>query len=787
MFKFIAKIKNLFSKKTKKSEKNVLSSFIRATIYLTILLAPFFFLPLSSDPLEFSKILLFYLLVLIGMIAWFIQIVIRKEFDFIKTPFNFLVFIFGLVYLLAAIFSANRYNSFWGFSGHFSECFLTTFFFICFFFLIVNNLKSLKEAVKALVFFVISLALIMVFNFCQVFGLDLLARLGWPGTPLFNLLAGSIATLAVFLSTGVPLLLILLMLAQKSLDRIVFTVLLVVDLALIFIIAEPVGIISLIFGLFTLLFFIAWRVQKFSSFWLIIPIILIALSFVFLFLPLDNLLNMNIPSDIQLNGQTTWQVVKNTLADRFLFGVGPQNFYHAFAKYRPVEFNSSALWNFDFVSSGSHWLGQWATLGLLGGLVLFLLVFKYLLRGIWTLMKEQNVAADWFLSIGIFASWIVIFIAGFLLPFNFVLTFLFWFWLALGTIVIYHPQNKIHSSSFDKSGWLVFLSSLVLIILLVVGLGFLYFGGRTLAGEIYYTKASLASIYDFPASQNLQQAKDNLQQIKNLLNQAIKINPNQARYHLALAQALNQEMNLVDKQEELQNLAITSVAEADLGWRYSRGLAGYYRATAEILWPLQQILPQANTSLINAFKEAVALNPNHPYFHLTLGRIYLFGGQILGQVAAANKETNSGLINQATQYFQLASEEIKKAAQLKEDWAPARHYLALILEQEGKKTEAIAEMEEALLLDPNQSENNYELGRLYKDQGRLEEAMEILERAIQLDSYNLDAHLELIDIYESGGDQADKTKASEAIQRALKFFPQNKELQAKLEGVGKKK
>lgn len=784
MLKFLSKIKNFFPGKKKKSEKDFFSSFIRTIIYLIIFLMPLFFLPLNADPFELGKNLLFYLLVLIGMVAWFIQIVVRKEFDFVHTPFNWPVAAFGLTYLLTAIFSVNRYNSFWGLSGHFSESLLATFFFICFFFLVVNNLKSSREAIKALMFFIISLAVLMIFNFCQIFGLDILARLGWPGAPLFNLLSGSLSVLTVFLSAGAPLLFVLLMLARKSLDRIVLTVLLAIDLALIFIIADPVGIVSLIFGLFALLFFIAWRVQKFSSAWLISAVILIALSLVFLFLPLDRLLNLNFPADIQLDGRTSWQIVKGALADHLFFGVGPQNFYHAFAKYRPAVFNQSTFWDLDFVSAGSFWFNQWAVLGLLGGLIWLLLVLKYFLSSVWLLMKERQVGADWFLSIGVLAGWLVILAAGFFLPFNFIMTFSFWFWLALGVIIIYQDKNKIRHFSFAESGLMAFLSSLILIVLLVVGIGFLYFGAKIVIGEIYFAKASLVSAYDLPASQNAQEAKDNLQQIKDLLNKAIGANANQARYYLSLSQTINREMSLNNQLTELQTLAADSLAKTDLSWRYARGLAGYYRAAGEVLWPLQQILPQANTELINIFKEIVALNPNHPYFHLTLGQTYFFGGQMMEQAAADSQADNSALADQTGQYFQQASAEIKKAAELKSDWAPAQYYLALVLEREGKKPEAAAALQKALSINANQPDAIYELGRLYKDAGQTDEAVKLLERAIQLDAYQLGAYMDLIDIYESGGN---KEKAIEVVGEALKAFPQNQELQSKLEALGKKK
>ncbi|MFH1226037.1 MAG: tetratricopeptide repeat protein [bacterium] len=795
MFKLKFNLKNFFKGKIKKSEKDIYQLIIQTSINLTVLLVPFFSLPLAYDPWELPKALLFYILILIGLIAWLIRIFVQKKVDFVKTPFNPLILFFGLAYLLAAIFSANRFQSFWGGGNQFGYSWLTNLFFIGWFFLLVNNLKSLKEVVRILMFFVLALALVVIFSFCQIFGWDILFWLDWPGLPFFALTGGAPESLVIFLAASSPLLMILLMLAQKGLDRVLLAVLLALDLILIFILSQRPGLMALMFGFFALLFFLVWQpglangktsrlssaLGRFSNVWLIWLSVLIVLTIVALFLPLADWWNLNLPDNLRLPGQTSWQIAVQTIKNHWLLGVGPQNFSYAFAQYRPIEFNQSVWWNMDFTSSGFQWLDILVGFGLAGVLAWLALGLKYFRHGFLILLRWRGWETAQFLAIGIFVGLLTIAVAGFLAVFNFTLVFLAWFFLALGVLVVFREKNIARSFSFNESSLSAFFSSLVLIVLLVLSIGVLYFGSRVMAGEIYFTKAVRWQMAD---SQKVDQMKNNLAQAKNYLEKAIKANPGQARYHLILAQNLNQTISLSANQAEAGNLALAGLNEVERGLDYNRGFISYYRAAGEILENLRPIIPQANEVLIGALRQALELSPNNPVFHLNLGRAYLFGQSVLTQLATAGKEIDQQFAQQAGQYFQLAGGEFEKAVALKSQWAPAHYQLALFLEQQGRVAEAITEMDLAWQLSPDQAQVAYQLGRLYKNQNRPDDAIKLLEKSIQLSPNLLNAHLELIDIYESG---SDKQKAIEAVRQALAVFPDHEELKAKLTALGKKK
>lgn len=784
MFKFKLNFdfKKLFKRPVLKLENDIFFQITRWSVYLAVFVLPLFFLPLSYDSLEFTKTCLFYLLVLIGVISWLIGAISRKKYERVKTAFNLPVLLLGFIVLLAGFFSVNRFVSFWGTSTLFNETVLSTFFFICFFFLTINNFSGLKEAVKLMMTFILSLAIVMIFNFCQLFGLDIMAKLGWPGLPLFNLLAGSINVLVVFLAAGAPIVFVFLMLARKSLDRILLTIFLVVDLALILIVAKPAGIISLIFGLFVLLFFISWRVKGLSSRWLIVPIVIIVLAVLSLFFPFSDWLKINLPSDIQLDGSSSWQIAKGSLTAHPIFGVGPQVFYHAFGQYKPEAINQTDYWNLDFAAPVSEWLKILSTLGIIGSLAWLFLIFKYFVRSFWRLSHQKGSETEWFLSIGIFASWVVVLVSGFLISFSFILSYLFWFLLSLGVVIIFQDKNKAKSVSVTDSGWTSFWISLLLIFFLVLVSIFGYFGIRTLISEIYFTQAGNLNNTPIADPNDVAAARERVKEIEAILDKAIRYNPDQARLHLALAQNLNLEMRMTNDKNEIQSLANASLSATGQGVGYSRGLASYYQVASSILEDLEKIMPQANLALIATLKEAVALNPVSPTFHLNLARAYIYGSQVILSAQSSTEKIDDQTAQTVNQYIQLAEGEIRTAASLKDNWVPALYYLALINEQQGKIDEAVKAMESIYAMDSEEPEVNYELGRLYKDQNRLDEAIVKLKKAIALKNDYLDAHMELIDIYESNQKLAE---AKTAISNALAIFPDNEQLLEKKKALGK--
>ena len=108
----------------------------RYSIYAAIFLMPIFFLPWTSDVLDFNKQTLLILLGFVALFAWMLKVLISGKFELHMSKMHIAVGAVFLVYLLATLFSVNRYGSFWGWPQVTAESLLTLTSFLVFYFLV---------------------------------------------------------------------------------------------------------------------------------------------------------------------------------------------------------------------------------------------------------------------------------------------------------------------------------------------------------------------------------------------------------------------------------------------------------------------------------------------------------------------------------------------------------------------------------------------------------------------------------------------------------------------------
>jgi Tfp pilus assembly protein PilF len=109
------------------------------------------------------------------------------------------------------------------------------------------------------------------------------------------------------------------------------------------------------------------------------------------------------------------------------------------------------------------------------------------------------------------------------------------------------------------------------------------------------------------------------------------------------------------------------------------------------------------------FREAIALDPEHPDAHLSLGMVLADEGRV--------KE---------------ARPELEAAVRLAPQDASARHELASLHMDEGDYRAAIAQLKEAVRLDPAAHEAHLDLGICYSQKGFYAEAERAYARAAEL-------------------------------------------------------
>ncbi len=233
--------------------------------------------------------------------------------------------------------------------------------------------------------------------------------------------------------------------------------------------------------------------------------------------------------------------------------------------------------------------------------------------------------------------------------------------------------------------------------------------------------------------------------------EAIRLDPNNASAYMDLGELL-WKMGRTDEAKEVHARALPlrqkqakerpedkASAQYDLGYSYY--WLGQYDAA------------------IAAFKEAVRLAPNNPYYHEMLGKAYYWQG----------KPANGGPSTRLNE----AIAEYQKALALDPKSAWMHSVLASAYTEAGRQEEALKELEEAVRLDPCDAEALFLLASQYDIMGRTQEAEEAYRRLTQL---NPSMALAWQYLAVAASERKDHATAVEYFQAALRADPNDPSL-----------
>ncbi|MBI3290637.1 tetratricopeptide repeat protein [Candidatus Microgenomates bacterium] len=346
-----------------------------------------------------------------------------------------------------------------------------------------------------------------------------------------------------------------------------------------------------------------------------------------------------------------WAIAVETLK-QFPFGVGPGNFLTAFGVSRPLEYNQSDVWNLRFGASSNFYLQTFTETGIVGLVALLFII--------WKIRRIRPIGL-----IGA-ALYSVLFLF-LIVPANFIL--LATFYILLG---LFAATRSTEMGSSAK-----FAAPLTFIVIAGGAIAFFVFGGRAYAAEMAYKRALDAG------------TKNDAQGLINNLNSAISANPTVDRYHISASQALFAIANAVARQKGLPALAgqdateeerkaITnyiqdSIRQAQIAVSFNNRRASNWENLASIYRALVPMAKDADQFAVQAYNQAIALDPINPLLRISLGGVH-FG---------------AGRYDDAIKAFEFA-------VQTKPDFANAHYNLAAALREKGDFARAAAEMEAVL-------------------------------------------------------------------------------------------
>ena len=144
---------------SEKGEK-MLKKIAKGSIYLLVFLLPLFFLPWTSNVLEFNKQALLLLLVFVSLTSWLASILVSNRLEinvsFLHLPIVTLLLVIGIT----TIFSLSSYGSFWGWPLIIPAGFVSLLVFSIFYFLVANLFKKEEIHFLDLITLIMSILLI---------------------------------------------------------------------------------------------------------------------------------------------------------------------------------------------------------------------------------------------------------------------------------------------------------------------------------------------------------------------------------------------------------------------------------------------------------------------------------------------------------------------------------------------------------------------------------------------------------------------------------------------------
>jgi len=803
----------------------MLNKILKFLMYGTVFLMPVFFLPLTFEVLEFSKLHLLFILVWLSVLVWLLKMIVRDKKVSIKySIIDFAVLAFMAIAIISSVFSVDKISSLFGYYGRFSTGLISTLTFGAFYFLVVNNLgtknqkskiknkelkskdKELEEEgavtaqgiIKALLW---SGGVAMFFAYFALFGIWAKLVAIKPLAPLVRNLAlrvspagGTLEALAMFL---VVLLGLAVMMAlgtsppfststsapfnstskNKTL-RSVFLGIFIFFAFLLLIIADftPAWIILSLGLLFLVVFVLRKRILKKEVHRLILPIALIIISGLFLILNFramvstfpNFILNRNqgfLQERIMSQGES-WSVAGQSSVSGIkqgLIGSGPGTFYYNFSKFRPETLNRGNLWAVAFERSGNVFAENLTTLGILGFLA--------------------------FLSIPVLLFWKIFVPAGglnlrpirkrgekldsgvqlLMLVFASILLIQFFYYQTLTLSFLFWLFLALAIGWFDlsrKEDKESFIKKREFKLKDFVEMALIL---ETICIVLFlaFIVSCFFGLKFYLADINYVKAlnEPELDKKAQILQEAVRMNPKQARYQMVLSKIF-----IVKAQEKLAGLGEGESQDEIIE---SIALARAFAGNANILAPSQFNSWQNLTDLYETI--AVMSKENEQFINLAIDS--LKEASIL-EPSNPKVYTDIGRLYLATGQKEEAKAEFEKAMAQKEDYGPANINWVLMLEDEGRKEEAIAKLEWFLSRVPNNVEALFHLGRLYYNDDLIDKAISQFTAVLSLVPEYSNARYSLAIAYEK---QGKISQALEQLEIVSKANPANQEIKDRIQ------
>jgi tetratricopeptide (TPR) repeat protein len=271
----------------------------------------------------------------------------------------------------------------------------------------------------------------------------------------------------------------------------------------------------------------------------------------------------------------------------------------------------------------------------------------------------------------------------------------------------------------------------------------------------------------------------------NSIGGAINLDASNDRYLRDASQltlvVLRDEINKKDTSsahtQQLQDLMSSSIQLAQratviqpresLNWN---NLGQVYQALTGLVSNVEQLSA-------DAYARGAVLRPGDPTFSNSIGQLWLARSDLVRTVMQQSTGDTSALQKQADESLVKAEAAFKQAIALSDTYGLAIYNLGAVYERQNKVPEAIAQLEKIAPYNANEPTLMFELGLLYVRAGRKDDARAAFQQAVLLAPQYANARWYLALLFEDKGDIAG---ALDQLQEIQKSNSDNAALQQKI-------
>ncbi len=756
---------------------------------LLVFVSPLLFLPFTSEALEFNKQTFIFLMVMVILGVWVIRILTTRSVSWVKTPLDFILLAYLVVYLIASFMSLDQVSSFLGYYGRFVGSFMSVLSLIVMYFVVVNNVRTQRVTRKLIDLMMLSGGIVLIFSLLQIFGVYILP-FSFAKSVSFNPI-GSMVSLSIFASLMILLVQWSWLTQENSkLKNIFYAVMTAAALLIIFFVNS--FIVWLILALSMIIFLAMSMIltkQDGGQTWVWKPLLVLVISILFVgfnFLPGN--INprgwagdiVKLPVEIQLSNSSNWEMVRNAVSSKPILGFGPGSTSVAFGQIKPDSINQSIVWSLNFDRSSSEITNIIIETGLLGFIAFEATAILFLFYALFFVLKRADHAGRMY-AFAMFMVWLALYITHFFYFFNTTLTFMYWISLAL-FVAIAHWKTEgentnvaISDSPRSALSWM-FASLLILAVLLI---------GGFFQIAVYFADTAFAS-----GIKELNQEKPDLERSGSLFLSAISRNQYRDVYYLAYGQNIvfqagaeirKDKPDLGKFQSWIKNL----VEAGNAATNYSPNKASNWSARVAFFNQIRALsVPGADDVIVSSAEEAVKRDSRNPVYQMQLAQAYANASETIDpKIVAGTTDTDGdGLGDQAEtdlgsnpQNSDSNANGVSDGDEVKAGFNPAgtgrltatqlQKYTKIDQDKLRKAEEAL---KEAIRLKPNLADAYISLSRLYERWGKLSEA----EKALMDGSKVLPANINMV--YELGRVQFNLKNYGEAekqFNRVVRVVP----------------